>query len=533
MAGRARRSFVYLQAVSLSADRVVACFAVVGDERYRRAAAGAVASVLSLTDFDLVIATDDLSDQWWPSDPRVTVVGLEQCLSADRAERFLIKFDALEATLHRSEANYIVMLDVDTKIVAPIGSSEVVALLAGKDFAMVEQTGIRGSDMGREEFLEHYRDHSLKFIEPAAQAPALSDFRYFNSGVVFARSEPLSELISFVRQRPAVADRPHEVDNQMIADQDYFQYWVNTARPGSCAELGAGWNHCYWWDDPWPIESARILHFSNFCNGPTEESIAPGFEAVIVSFESAAVLERSVRSARVAGAARVTVVDNASGDGSADLARRLGCTVIQMETNQGFAKAANAGAFAAEADLLCFLNPDCIVDRPTADAAAAMVNADPFCCVVPDFKQIDGSVQAGVRGGYTRRRLLGDLADARWRGNRSTALVARLPGFDSKSWQWPIGACIFAARDQFLEVGGFDESYFVYMEDVAFGHRWCRAGGRIRSSGTTVEHLSRRGSAVSRPHREELLRAARVRYAAQEFGPLSGALARFVGASAR
>ncbi|MSX01944.1 MAG: glycosyltransferase [Actinobacteria bacterium] len=513
--------------MSPSGPSVCACLIAVGDEKYFKAAAQAARPILGLTDLELVIATDRPDWEGFLPDPRLTVLKLDDPGPGDRAARFLSKFAGLEAALQASDSDYLLLLDGDTRVVAPITGSEIAGLLGDRDFAMVEQRTIRGSQMDRSSFRRHYIDHSLRFIAPDAVPPSEAEFRFFNSGVVVARRQALEELLRFARgQIVAADDTPHQVGEHMIADQDYFQYWVNTKRPGSCMEIDSDWNHCFWWDDPWPLPTARILHFSNFCNGPTDDLLAGGFEAIIVTHESVAVLEESVRAARVAGAVEVLVVDNASTDGSAELAVTLGCKVVQATTNKGFAAGANAGARAATEPLICFINPDCLVDRSTAERAAQIVRADPLACAVPDFLQGDGNVLRGARGGYTRRRVLGDLIDARWPANRVVNAISKLPGFDARSWQWPIGACVFISRTPFLDAGGFDESYFVYMEDVAFGRSWASAGGTISSTGTTVEHLSRRGSEVSGAAREKMLRDARVRYARQEFGPVTGSFAR-------
>jgi hypothetical protein len=65
----------------------------------------------------------------------------------------------------------------------------------------------------------------------------------------------------------------HQVGMHMIADQDYLQYWVHNLKPGSCILLPWYWNHCRHWAEGFPRPGARVIHFSNFCNGPDQDII--------------------------------------------------------------------------------------------------------------------------------------------------------------------------------------------------------------------------------------------------------------------
>jgi hypothetical protein len=53
----------------------------------------------------------------------------------------------------------------------------------------------------------------------------------------------------------------------MVADQDYFQFWVNTLYPDARRHPWY-WNHCEHWHPAFPRLGTLIAHFSNFCHGP-------------------------------------------------------------------------------------------------------------------------------------------------------------------------------------------------------------------------------------------------------------------------
>ena len=146
--------------------------------------------------------------------------------------------------------------------------------LCGHDFGMVEQARITGSDADRAYFLDHYIDHTLKWFGHRGPPPALDAFRYFNSGLVLARREPLGEFLAWCEDVLGKAPAHHRVGAHMIADQDYFQFWTNTLHPGSCATLEWRWNHCEHWHQGFPRSGALVQHFSNFCHGPTDHGIA-------------------------------------------------------------------------------------------------------------------------------------------------------------------------------------------------------------------------------------------------------------------
>jgi N-acetylglucosaminyl-diphospho-decaprenol L-rhamnosyltransferase len=239
---------------------------------------------------------------------------------------------------------------------------------------------------------------------------------------------------------------------------------------------------------------------------------------IIVTHNSAAVLPDCLASLENGSAGSVLVVDNASSDNSVDLARAAGAEVHELSKNDGFARAANYGARAAQSPFLCFLNPDCIVEAGLLEIAAQVLRQQGRCIALPDFLHDDGRIVRGCQSGYTRKKILADIIE----GNRGWPLIVRLlrclPGYDARSWQWPLCACAFIARDLFFEVGGFDEQYFLYMEDVELGLSIARAGGTIAALDSTVRHRAALGSSVSSARRMMLLNTARLQYARRHYG---------------
>ena len=170
---------------------------------------------------------------------------------------------------------------------------------------------------------------------------------------------------------------------------------------------------------------------------------------VVPAFNEEAYLAPTLRSIRAAadqaGAASgaevdIVVVDNASTDGTAALARDLGATVVH-EPVQGIARARNAGARRAAGDVLVFFDADVDVPRSLLVAICAAMR-DPAC------------VGGGVDVDYRPRRSSIRFYLRLWR------LLARGTGMVQ-------GAAQFCREDVFAEIGGYDER--VWMgEDVDF-----------------------------------------------------------------
>jgi GT2 family glycosyltransferase len=241
-------------------------------------------------------------------------------------------------------------------------------------------------------------------------------------------------------------------------------------------------------------------------------------DVIVVTHQSGAALEECMSGLPEEQRRRFIVVDNASTDDSAQIARSHGARVLVQTDNLGFAQAANVGARCATASFLCFLNPDCVPNAALFEAGVERLRADEDLCVAPELHEPGGVVVSGCQPGYSVAKLLHDALQSNYRAAKLAAWLRRLPGFDDVTWTWPHGACFFIGRRQFLRLGGFDTRYFLYMEDVDFGHRLWRAGGRVAALNSSLRHRARQGARISRLQRLGHLDAARIRYAALHHG---------------
>ena len=509
-----------------------------GDPIYGFAARQAILSVLDHTDFRVVAHCDPSCGALLPRSDRVTTIEVSPRF-VHRADPFLGKFDAWRATLDHCDDEVILHLDADAVLCRPLGDDDLRHALGGGQFAMVEQPGIIGSSMDRPAFLEHYLAHSHAYIAPLLPAPTLEEFRFFNSGVIIFRRLELCNLVDWADALLADLPDHHRVGEHMIADQDYLQVWANVLRPEARTELDAVWNHCPLWDDDFPRSDARIVHLSNFCNGPPVRTALalqqhrrgsidtePDLEwsrlaFCLVTHDSSGTIGDCLAALAAFEGAEVVVVDNASTDATCDFLIRHGVEPIVNRENEGFASAANRAAAATDRPILCFVNPDAFVDLQALRGAIDRVETDPGTALVPDFVHADGRLECGLQGGYTRMKVVLDLLRT-GRDPRTPRWFEDLIDIDDADWVWPIAACLVIHRSTFEAVGGFDQSYFVYMEDVAFGLALHRHGFSVDSMGPTVLHLGAQGSGMERVERDRLLDEARIGFASKEYGRVFG-----------
>ncbi|MGB2680264.1 MAG: glycosyltransferase family 2 protein [Candidatus Competibacter sp.] len=222
-----------------------------------------------------------------------------------------------------------------------------------------------------------------------------------------------------------------------------------------------------------------------------ERDVATSVAVIIVNFNSGALLAECLRhlSAQTRRPERIIVVDNASRDGSADHADDVGVEWLRLDRNIGFAAANNLAARrAGEVEWLALLNPDAFPEPDwlarLLDAACAHPNCASFGSRMIDAKdggRLDGTGDVYHVSGLAWRRDHGRPLEE---GTREAGEIFA-----------PCAAAALYRRAAFFEVGGFDEAYFCYFEDVDLGFRLRLQGYQSRyAPDATVRHV---GSALT------------------------------------
>ena len=212
---------------------------------------------------------------------------------------------------------------------------------------------------------------------------------------------------------------------------------------------------------------------------------------VMVVFMTGAALEESVACVLADSAVdEFVIVDNGSTRmeaarlaGLADRDRRV--VLINGQGNVGFARGANLGARAASGDVIIFLNPDAFLQPGCITELVRAIEGRPVPCIVGGrVLNADRTEQRGARRGditpISALMSLSHLAkhvpawsryEVHWENDAAPDGVAVIPTIS--------GACFAMRREDFDAVQGFDEGYFLHVEDVDLCWRVRRAGGIV------------------------------------------------------
>ncbi len=242
------------------------------------------------------------------------------------------------------------------------------------------------------------------------------------------------------------------------------------------------------------------------------------FEVVLVTYRSRALAEALLE--RLPAQTPVVLVDNAKGvDGVQDLVAGRPHTRYLEGPGEGFARGANLGARTSSAEYVIFVNPD---SAPTIDQLETLVDdlaSDAHLVAVgATTVQPDGRVEIGVGGWEPTpwRCLVHALGlHSHW---RTAGVYARPEPGVPLELDWLSGACMAVPRQDFLDLGGFDERYFVYNEDMAFGRRARAAGRGLRlRTDMLVPHLGG-GSGEAKPRMFQMRGASMTKYLSEHHG---------------
>lgn len=196
----------------------------------------------------------------------------------------------------------------------------------------------------------------------------------------------------------------------------------------------------------------------------------------------------------------VTVVDNSGPDRAlAELLASREYGRYLAGEGQGFARAANQGARSAIRDYLVFVNPD---SRPTGHDLLALVTglAADHGAAAHGGTLVDhsGSAEIGAGGWEPSIRRTAVHASGLHKRLPTAGLYAKPPRGRTVDVDWACGGCLAVRAKQFIELGGFDETFFVYSEDVSFGRRARAAGlGSVLRPDVLVPHAAGSSGAPS------------------------------------
>lgn len=207
---------------------------------------------------------------------------------------------------------------------------------------------------------------------------------------------------------------------------------------------------------------------------------------VIVSWNTRELLRSCLQSIfdTVQAELQVIVIDNASGDNSAEMVREQFPKVqlVANATNVGFARANNQAFEICTGKYVLLLNSDARLLQDTADELLKVLETHTNAAAVgPMILNADGTYQAG---GTDFPNLLNEtllaFGVARWL--RGGYYPDYPPGKKSGEVHWVGGACLLVRRRALEQIGGLDADYFMYTEETDWCFRAHKAHWNIRYS---------------------------------------------------
>jgi N-acetylglucosaminyl-diphospho-decaprenol L-rhamnosyltransferase len=261
----------------------------------------------------------------------------------------------------------------------------------------------------------------------------------------------------------------------------------------------------------------------------------PTLSIIILSWNVRDLLRKCLSSLPLeAPGVEVIVVDAASVDGSAGMVKAEFPAVRLMAEaeNLGYTRGNNLGLRAANGEYLLILNPDTEVVGEALAQMVAYMEAHPQVGVLgPQLIHPDGAVQS------TRRRfptLITAFFESTWlqplapRSVLSRYYALDMPEAVAAEVDWVMGAALLVRRKAYVQVGGFDEDFFMYSEEVDWCRRMKTAGWRVAyfPPARIIHHVGRSSEQV--PAATHIrFNASKVRYFRKHHGVLAGEVLRW------
>jgi N-acetylglucosaminyl-diphospho-decaprenol L-rhamnosyltransferase len=230
----------------------------------------------------------------------------------------------------------------------------------------------------------------------------------------------------------------------------------------------------------------------------------------IVNYNTRELLRTCLKSVAAEKPDEIVVIDNASSDGSAEMVASEFPTVTlyRCSDNRGYGAAANLAISRCAVEYVLLLNSDTVLRPGALQALTGYLSCHPAVAVAgPSITNPDGSRQTScfrfptpvhvflyLTGLY---RAIRYMPFVRGRSLRAESYSAMGPV------PWVLGAALAVRRKAFGQIGGFDESFFMYFEEVDLCYRLAQAGWQVHFA--PVAEVIHVGGASTVQYRAEML----------------------------
>jgi GT2 family glycosyltransferase len=222
----------------------------------------------------------------------------------------------------------------------------------------------------------------------------------------------------------------------------------------------------------------------------------------------------------------VLVVDNASTDGSAEMVRAEfpDIRLIANDVNRGFTAANNQGLALSQGQYLLLLNPDTEVGDNALEVMIGTMEEHPEVGGLgPRLLYPDGTLQPSRRRFPTFGTALVEstIVQEWWTDNRflHRYYMTDTPEEALQPVDWVVGACLLVRHEAYQQVGGLDEGFFMYSEEMDWCRRLKDAGWQVvyQPAASIVHHEGKSSQQVV-PARHIHFQTSKVRYFRKHHG---------------
>ena len=210
--------------------------------------------------------------------------------------------------------------------------------------------------------------------------------------------------------------------------------------------------------------------------------MSPCIDIIIINWNSAHQLAECLEAVASSSQdefklGKVIIVDNASTDRSLDNLDRLGLPLqtIENSQNRGFGAACNQGAADSDADYLLFLNPDTRVAQDAIDRATSFIKTSAQKVGVVGIQLVDerGKIQRSCARFPSPTNLWCSILgiDKLFKTKLTSYMMTEWDHQNTQKVDHVMGAFYLIDSKLFQVLNGFDESFFVYFEDLDLSYR--------------------------------------------------------------